>query len=162
MNSGETLLVMGAIIIFSMTALSMSQSIYEGNRTLMETQVISSGTAVGLSFIEEAKQLSFDEATVADDDNFDPDSFTSPGGLGLDFGETYPGFDDVDDFHNFSDSVDTQLAIFYVTATVAYVDSSDLNNPVNNRTFFKRIQVTVTSPFIQDSLQLSHVFSHWK
>lgn len=161
MNSGETLLVMGAVLIFSLTALSMNQTILEGNRTLMETQIISSGTAVGLSFIESAKQLSFDEVTVMNEDNFDADSFTSPGGLGLDFGETYPGFDDVDDFHNYNDSVATQLATFYVNTTVAYVDSGDLNISVNYRTFFKRIHVVVTSPFIKDSLQLSHVFSHW-
>lgn len=162
MQTGETLLVIGAVIIFSLTALSMNQSIFEGNRTLMETQIINSGTAVGLSFIENAKQLSFDEFTVADEDNFDPDSFTAPGNLGAEPGETYPGFDDVDDFHNFSDSVITLLSTFYVTTTVAYVDSGNLNNQVSSRTFFKRFQVVVTSPFIQDSLQLSHIFSHWK
>ncbi|MCH7783354.1 hypothetical protein IID62_09850, partial [candidate division KSB1 bacterium] len=69
MQTGETLLVMGAVIIFSLTALSMNQSILEGNRTLMETQIINSGTAVGLSFIEHAKQLAFDEFTVVDEDN---------------------------------------------------------------------------------------------
>ena len=162
MQTGETLLVRGAVIIFSLTAISMNQSILEGYRTLREPQIINSGTAVGLSFIENAKQLSFDEFTVADEDNFDPDSFTAPGNLGAEPGEIYPGFDDVDDFHNFSDSVNTLLSTFYVTTTVTYVDSGNLNNQISSRTFFKRFQVVVTSPFIQDSLQLSHIFSHWK
>ena len=162
MNLGETLLATCAVILFALVAISVNQAILESSRTSIAAQVVNGGISAGSSVLEDAKRMAFDESTVSDPENFDPESLTAILDLGAETGESYSDFDDIDDFHNYSKSVSAQPAPYLITSRVTYVDSNNLELAAPNRTFFKRMTVTVTSPFMPDTLTLNHLFTHWK
>ena len=162
MNLGETLLAAGAVILFALTAISVNQAILETSRTSIAALVVNGGISAGSSVLEDAKRMAFDESTVSGPDNFDPESLTPIPDLGAETGESYSDFDDVDDFHNYSKSVSDHPVQYLITSRVTYVDSNNLELPATNPTLFKRMTVTVSSPFMPDSLTLNHLFTHWK
>ncbi len=162
MDTRQTLLVLGAIVIFSVTALFTNMEMHEAGATMTETQVINSASAIGLSSIEKAKLFSFDEALITDPDIEDTSLMTPAGSLGPEIGESGTNFDDIDDFNGSLDTVNTQLVTYFVRFTVSYVDTLDLSSPVGYRTYYKELSVSVFSPFMNDTLLMRHVFSHWK
>jgi len=62
------------------------------------SEVISDAIFYAQQLMEEVKSKRYDE-------NLNPPPLTDPGNLGADSGEVYPNFDDVDDFDNYSDTV---------------------------------------------------------
>ena len=102
MHTGETLVVLAAMILLSAFTLSLNSSFVHNNEMLYQSEQILDALAVAQNFIEQAEALRFDEDKVATI----PTSFTYAGNLGPDSGEQYPNFDDIDDFHGFA-SCDT-------------------------------------------------------
>jgi hypothetical protein len=162
MDTRQTLLVLGAVVIFSITALFTNREMLETGMTITETQVISGASVIGLSCIENVKLYDFDEALVLDPDIEDTAQFTPVVSLGPDAGETISNYDDIDDFNGLIDTVNTQLVTYYVNTAVVYVDSTNLTVPVAYRTYYKELNVFVFSPFMEDTLKMKHVFCHWK
>ena len=62
MNLGETLLVLGALVIFSVTTLYLNDVKYDTNNRLMETEFKTTAVGLAHSYIEEANALAFDDA----------------------------------------------------------------------------------------------------
>ena len=162
MNTGEIILVIGALILFSILAIFLNQSILDGDRTVTESQLINGATAVALSYIENAKRLSFDETAIADPELSEPSSLTSPANLGPESGESPADFDDIDDFHQYSDSFNTNVLTYNVAITIAYIDTNNMGVSEYNQTFYKQMRVFVHTPFIQDTVKLAHIFTFWE
>ncbi|MCP4724741.1 MAG: hypothetical protein GY863_06880 [bacterium] len=162
MDTRQTMLVLGAIVIFSVTAFFTNREMLESGVTMTETQVISGASAIALSSIENIKIYRFDEELVIDPNIENPLKLTPAGILGPEAGETMQTFDDIDDFNDYADSVVTRLVTYYVNTTVTYVDTTDLAIPVGYRTYYKELIVSVNSPYMANTLIMKHVFSHWK
>ena len=152
------LLGLGAVVMLSTLALTLNSIVLDGNRTMMESELYISGTSVAQSFVEHAAVLAFDASVGSHDASTFPGTFTSPWGLGPKAGESYPNFNDVDDFNGYSSTVHTTRADFNVSITVEYCDSS--GNTSTNRTFFKKMEVTVSSPFIPTDVVARRVFAY--
>ena len=158
MNTGQMLLAIGALALLSGLALTMNGIMLDGNRTMMETDLYVVGTSVAQSFIEQAAVLKFDVAVGSTNPSMFPGGFTSPYGLGPMPGETYPNFNDADDFNGYSGQVDAGHVTFDVDITVNYCTSNGTFS--SSRTYYKLMQVTVSSPFIPTDIVHSRILAY--
>ena len=158
MSSGQMILGLGALVMLSTLALTLNSVVLDGNRTMMESELYVLGTSVAQSFVERAAVLACDDNVGTHDPSTLPNAFTSPVYLVPDAGETYPNYDDVDDFNGYSATVSTTRADFHVGIVVKYCDSS--GNDQTNRTYFKKMEVTVVSPFIPTPVAAMRIFAY--
>jgi len=161
MHLGETLLVLGALVIFSVSALYLNDAKFDNDMTLMETEFKITAVALAQSFLEEAQVMQYDEVLVNDSYNVLPDDFTAIASLGAEAGESYPNFDDMDDFDGFAQNITTPRADYNVNIQVSYADTLNINPGFANPSFFKIMSVTVKSVFFQDSLICDYLFSYY-
>ena len=158
MSSGQMILALGALVMLSTLALTLNSVVLDGNRTMMESELYISGTSAAQSFLERAAVLAFDENVGTYDPSTFPGSFTSSGYLGPDAGEAYPNYDDVDDFNGYSATVSTTRGDFNVAIVVNYCDAS--GNDQGSQTYFKKMEVTVGSPFIPTPVVARRIFAY--
>lgn len=155
------MLAAGAMMLLAVLVLNVNNSIYGTNATLMDTKFGILAVSLGTSIIEEATGKSFDVATCGNSVN-DLNLLTPSSGLGPASGETYPNFNDFDDFNNFTKTfTNFPSAEFTVSCKVNYVLESDPSVITTSKTWHKRIDVFVASPSMKDTLKLSSVCSYW-
>ncbi len=166
MNTGQSLLTIGAMLLLSVTVLRVNNNILGTNSILMDSKFGVLAISLGTSIIEEANKKAFDLAG-SDSSIASIDLLTAPGAMGPAFGEVYPDFNDFDDFNGFKDTI-TNLpsAEFRISCKVYYVEPENPDVKVNFRTWHKKIDVAITSPNIgsnerRDTVRLSSVFSYW-
>jgi hypothetical protein len=162
MSFGETILVIGALVILSVVSLFLNEGILEGSWTLTESQVLAGAVSIGASAVEKAKSLKFDEAVVQDSTLFNPALLTDAVNFGPEAGETPQTFDDIDDIHNFTDSTHILPVQYTVITRVAYFDTAAMSITVSQKSFYKHITVLVYTPFLRDTVRLQYVISNWK
>ena len=164
MGLGQTLLSVAALALLGTAILMMNNTVLDSGSAIETTEFVIMATSLGISQIESASGKAFDEKTVASDIS----SVTSlTAALGKETGETEATFDDYDDFHGFSkwvngDTVNFRSANFFIKDTVDYVTISG-NSIVKSagRTYHKRLRVWVSSPFMNDTLTFSSIYSYW-
>jgi len=161
MSFGHTLFTIGGLIILSTFILSLNNSIVQNVTTMTQSSVLMEAIALGEKYIEEAETCRFDEdpsATI-------PSSFVSSYNLGPDGSESYPNFDDVDDFDGYT-LRDTQSASvpFNISIDVAYVTLAHPDTPTSSRTYYKRMTVSVSSAALSslpaNTLKLKRLFAY--
>lgn len=159
MGQRELLLLLGAITIFGAAALNLKRFTVDQNESMLERQFEVYAVALAQSFLEEASVKAFD-ANGTNASSPEEDDFTDPAALGPEAGETYPAFNDVDDFDGFAKTDSSALGTFRVTVQVGYVQEANPNLVVNTRTFCKKMTVTVTQNFLPRPINLSQVFGY--
>lgn len=161
MNTGQMLITVGAMMLLGMIILRVNNGFLTTGTVLMESKFGVLGVSLATSVIEEANSKAFDEETDTASVN-STNLITAPNNLGPEAGETYEFFDDFDDYNGYT-RVDSTMpsAVFNLESKVEYVEDKKPDNPVNKATWHKRITVTVTSPSMQDTIQMSSVFSYW-
>ncbi len=161
MNTGQMMLALGAMILLSTTVLRVNSNFLMSDTVLDETKYNFLATSIATSIIQEAKKKAFDQATDStsiDDTNF----LTDPNSLGSEGGEVYINFNDFDDYNGYSGADSTMpSAVFNYTCTVEYVDEKNPDVTANKKTWNKILTVTVTSPFMQDEITMSTIYSYW-
>ena len=159
MNTGQTFLSIGALLLFSLVSLNFNSSVLTNTTVEVENKVYLTSFSLADDLIEEIKQKAFDAATI----NFpttDPSILTSAYNLGHADWEVYPNYNDIDDFNGFVKSVSAPHAEGYqITCVVRYVDSDNPDKIVWTQTFYKKVTVTVNSPYLRNPIQLSHIFT---
>ncbi len=161
MNTGQMMLTIGALILLSTLMLKINTTNLQTDSVRAEAQYGVLATSIITSIMEKAKSLAFDAET-------DTNSVTSltqltPAlNLGPTVGETYDTFNDFDDFNGYS-WVDSTMpsAVFDIACEVFYVHSVNLKEKSNTRTWHKRIDIHVSSAFMQDSITQSTIYSYW-
>ncbi len=159
MGYRELFLVLFGGMLFSLLMTQINTNIVEGREALQELELEHTAAAVAQQFIEEAKAKDFDGQVGVISASLMPGSFTSPLSLGLEIGEFYPNFSDVDDYHGLDRTVGVQGVPFQVKIEVAYVQDADPEAKVLVPTFFKKMTVTVSSSYLQHSVTLEHIFT---
>jgi hypothetical protein len=160
MANSQSLLSLGALLILSLASLRFNSSVLENTSIETENKVYLTAFSLADDLIEEIKQKAFDAATV-DFPTTDPSILTSPYGLGHGSWEIYPDYNDVDDFNGFSRTVSAPHAENYlVSCEVFYVSESNQNTKVMHQTFYKKVKVTVTSPYLRLPVELSFTITH--
>ena len=149
MNTGQMLLVLGALILFSTLLPSMNRSLLYNDRTLIATNAEMAAISLANKILAEADIMAYDEICLSKQIST-PNQLTSISDLGPESGEKYPNFDDVDDFHNvtIADSVTLPSVLLNITGKVTYADPKDPSKDKSARTLIKRLIVEVTSPYL--------------
>lgn len=162
MNSGQSLLSIGALLLLSLTVLRVNNSILSTDTVLQDSKLGILGVSLATSLIEEASKKAFDLAS-AEDAVTDLDQLTSPWGLGPGAGETSPEtFNDFDDFNGYTEVISSlPSAPFTISCEVCYVSDNNIDGKIMEKTWHKKIIVKVTSPSMRDTVKLSNVYSYW-
>lgn len=160
-NTGQMLLILGALVLFSLLLPSINHSLLYNDRTLIATNAELAAISLAEKILGEAGTISFDEVCLTSRPET-AGKLTKCAKLGPEGGEKYPNFDDLDDFHGvtISDSLTLPSVLFNIRGTVTYVDPLDPENDVSYPTFVKRLQVDITGPYLvnpasEDAVQIS-------
>ncbi len=161
MNTGQMLFALGAMILLSTTVLRVNGNFLMNDTVLDETKYNFLATSIATSIIQEAKNKAFDNSTDGSPIN-DPKFLTEPGALGPESGETRSTYNDFDDFDGFT-GADSSMpsAIFYYSCKVNYIEDNSPDKPATTKTWNKILTVTITSPFMDDVIEMSTVHSYW-
>ena len=164
MGEREMFLVLGALLFFTMTSLSVNRFCLNNNEAMMKTEFDHYAVSLAQGIIEEAKTRAFDLYVVSNPAANPPGDFTYP--LGPRWDEYYPNYNDVDDYNglHLTVSADTTgpKVDYDVDVQVGYVEEYDIDTFVSHKTFHKKMKVTVTSDFISAPVVLSHVYSYFE
>lgn len=159
MNTGQMLLTVGALMLLSSMIFRFNRAVLTSDEVMYNSKFNVLAASLCTSLIEEARGKAFDQETdSAAVTKTDQLSVT----LGPDYGETYPNFNDFDDFEGFV-KVDSTMpsAVFYVTSKVSYILSKNPIEKTKSRTWHKMITVTVMSSSMKDPVEMSSTFSYW-
>lgn len=181
------MITMAAMILLSTVILSVNKNALNTTSSMAENKYEILGISLGTALIEEAFSKSFDSYTAINPLTGETQqanslsSLTNYNSLGPNFSEKKrKQFNDFDDYNGLIDSTsnasldsvyteirDNEIsAIFKVESKVYYVDPSTDNhmNKVNYRTWHKRIDVFITSKYLNDGLdtiKLSKIYSYY-
>ncbi len=154
MASIQSMLAIGALVIFSIVSLLFNSSVLQNSTIEIEDKVYLTAFSLADDLIEEMKQKAFDEKTI-DFQAIKASQLTLP--LGKE-GETWPNFDDIDDYDKYSKPIDAPHAEGYVVqCDVEYCDANGTHS--NIQTYYKKVTITVSSDFLRDSFQMYFIFS---
>jgi len=159
------LITIGALLLLSLVILRVNRGFLNTDSVLLDSKLGVLATSVATSLMEEANSKAFDQNT----DTVSVNSLTSLSStLGPESGETYPNFNDFDDFNGLH-IIDSTMpsAKFIVDCKVEYVTPSNPDSAVGNRTWHKKLTVEVSSPSLlgqddkPDTLRMSTIYSYW-
>jgi len=168
MNTGQTMLAMGAMMLLSFIVLRFNSIHLTSAQASYNSKFGIVATSLANSLIEEAKDRAFD-ATALDSTITITSASDFSTTLGKEVGEIYPDFNDFDDYDNlfYIDSLslkDPQTGLptkFEIRSTVEYVSDTTPWIKSMVKTYHKKIVVSVFSSAMMDTVQLGTVFSFW-
>lgn len=156
----QSLLTIGALILFALISVTFNSSFLENSTAEIENKVYLTSFSLADDLIEEIKQKAFDQSTATQLKIVALTSLTLPDNFGPDGGEVWPNFNDIDDFHNYSKSISLpHVENYNVHCDVSYFDPANPSVPSSERTFFKKVNITVSSPYMRSQVNIGFVFS---
>lgn len=178
MGTGQTIMAVGALTLLSTLYISANSALQNNDQTILENGMALGALRCGQQIIERATRLKYDETLIGAAPVAMPAGFTAGDSLSLgpDAGETHLDlFDDLDDFNGYEGSYAVGAESFQIRVAVGYVDPDDatqMAEPVpgaieawgtrhsSNPTWVKRVEVTVSSPYLSNDLIMHHLFSY--
>jgi len=152
-------MTMGAMILLSTIVLRVNTLNLTNESIRDQAQYGVLATSIATSIIEAAQSKAFDEKTDSNSVSLLTELSTI---LGPESGETESTFDDFDDYNGFTKRDSTMpSAIFDISCKVVYVQSNNIEGSTTDRTWHKKINVTISSPFSPDTVRTSSIFSYW-
>ena len=153
------MLTIAAMILLAIISLRFNSAVTETSNAETNNKVYLTAFSLADNLIEEIKSKSFDQTTV----NFpttNPASLTPSDSLGPDSGEVYPYYNDIDDYNGFQDTITAPyFETYYVSCSVQYVSANDPDEVSSTQTFYKKVTVTISSPYLDHSVFLSSIFT---
>ena len=166
MNTGQSLLSIGALLLLSITVLRVNNKILSTDTVLQDSKFGILATSLATSIIEKATKKAFD-ANTSEDPVTSVSALTDyPLGPGS-WEDPPDSCNDFDDFNGYKDTIrNLPSAEFYIECDVYYVNPNNLDGYSSSRTWHKKLDVTVTSPNMgnnnqRDSIKLSTIYSYW-
>ena len=161
MNTGQTLLTLGALVILSTVVLSMNRTYLNDEKDTLKTEIGITAVSLATSLIQEAGGKAFDEKSDTTSLTV-TDSLTAPSKLGPEAGETRATFDDFDDYNNLDTTISyPNTGQFHIHSTVFYTNPAKPDSNYNTKSWFKKIVVKVSSPSMTDTITMGYVFSYF-
>lgn len=160
MITNESMLTIGAIILFSLISLHFNSTVLQNVILEVENKVYLTAFSLGDDLLEEIKQKAFDEETVIFR-SINPEELTPTTDLGPDDSENSSvDYDDIDDYNGYFKPISLPHAEgFIVGSVVYYVQEDNFNQQSLIQTFYKRVDVTVSSDYLSHPVNLSFVFT---
>jgi hydroxymethylpyrimidine pyrophosphatase-like HAD family hydrolase len=159
MSNIQSLLAIGSLFLLALVSLSFNGALLQSNTVEIENKVYLTAFSLADDLIEEIKQKAFDENTLTFP-TVNRTTLTPTNSLGKE-GEVYPYFDDIDDYHNYSRDADAPHSEkYHISSKVYYVFETDADTKSTDQTFHKRVDVTVSSPYLNNDVVLTFIFTH--
>lgn len=159
MGGIQSVLAIGAMLLLTLTTINFNSAYLNNSTVEIENKVMMTAFSLADDMIEEIKIRSFDEKTVQFT-SANPSDLTPSAGLGPETGESYATFDDIDDFNGYTRSISAPHAENYsIICRIEYVSSTAPDNVSSVQTFYKRAKITVSSPYLRHSINLSYIFT---
>jgi hypothetical protein len=179
MGGSNTLLALGAIIIFGMFLRSSNQLMSATTQLSEQNEYYLTALSLAQSVISEAKTKAFDQKTVSGGVNV-PDSLSAA--LGTDgIAETVPSpdtlstsspytsttagylslvkFNDIDDYNGYTRTVNTPRAEGYkLSVKINWASPTYPDSTLISKSFCKKMTVTVKSQYMPDSITVTYAF----
>lgn len=158
MNTGQMLITIAALMLLSLVVLRVNNGFLSTNTVMMESKFGVLAVSLATSMIEEANGKAFDHFT----DSNTVTLTSALSSLGPESGEVYPDFNDFDDFNNFT-KIDSTLpsAVFKIACKVNYINPANPESASGSKTWHKKITVQVTSESMQDTVEMSTIYSYF-
>jgi len=87
---------------------------------------------------------------------------TATASFGPGWWESYPNFNDVDDYHRMTKSIDTpRLGTFKAYTEVCYVNETNPNYVITSKSWMKRIKVTIQHGRLPKPVVLYYYISYY-
>lgn len=156
-------MTLGAMLLLAAIMLRVNTANLTNESIRDDAQYGVLATSIATSIIEEAQSKAFDENT----DTMNVTALTQlTSVLGAETGETENTFDDFDDYNGLTKRDSTMpSATFDISCQVVYVLPDNIGGSTSNRTWNKKLIVTITRPVAADSsvlaLRTSSIFSYW-
>ena len=160
MNTGQSLFSIGALLLLSLTILRVNNSILITDSIMQDSKLGVLATSVATSIMEEANKKAFDENSV-NDAVLDLSALTSSGSLGPNNGESPGTYDDFDDYNGYTKKDTVNTIDFKIVCDVTYIDPDNIDGLSIQKTWHKKMNVTITSSFLNHALTFSCVYSYW-
>ena len=158
MNSVQSMLTMGALVLLSLSSLRFNASVLENSTAQVENKVYLTAFSLADDMIETIKQRSFDQATQ--DFPTGLGNLTPAGSLGPETGETYQTYNDIDDYNNYTKTVSAPHAEnYHIWCTVNYVDGTNPDLDITTQSYYKKVTIHVSSPYMSSDISLSFIFT---
>ncbi len=148
------------MMLLSILVLRVNNTFTNTSTVLQDSKLGILATSIATSQIEEISRLAFDECTDSNSTN-SLSSLTPPASLGPEPGETYPNYNDVDDYNGFTKTDTSMTAVFNISCSVVYVSDTNPDVASSVPTWNKKITITVTSPSLIDTIRASTIYSYW-
>ncbi len=160
MNGVQMMLLIGASMLLSIHIINVNRASLYSDDQMSQAEYTMAATSLGQSLMHEIASKSFDESTIADP-FAEVTTFTAAGSLGPTGGESYPNFNDVDDYNGFKTVLSSpRTGAFDVACRVQYVNAQFPDIPVSTATRTKRITMVLTSSRMIDPVVLTYFSSH--
>ncbi len=165
MNTGQMLLTTAAVVLLGTTVLTVNRSFNSQGMILEQTEIGVYATSLATSIVDEASGQAFDQNTV-DNSVTGTSSLTNYKRLGPEVGETTSppstvNFNDFDDYNGLIEGVNVAgVDSFTVKCWVNYIDPTAPNVNLSGQSFFKRLDVEVSSISSRDTVRMSYIFSY--
>jgi hydroxymethylpyrimidine pyrophosphatase-like HAD family hydrolase len=155
MNTGQSFMSIGAIILLSLASLSFNSAVLQNTTLETENKVYLTAFSLADDLIEEIKQKAFDEKTI-DFQAINVNQLTYP--PNRESGEVWPYFDDIDDYNNYNKPVSLPHAEGYSVSCIVNYSTAN-GDDISVRSFYKKVTIKVTSDYMSSPLYLKYVFS---
>ncbi len=146
-----------AVVIFSFLLLQANSLVLRNDAVTVDHEFEKTAIAVAQSIIDEAKTRDFDPNTSP---STIPDDFRPPGQMGWNGTTPREQFTAFDDYHNYSELVQTPLGNYQVTVTVRYINNEPPFDVSAVQTPSKRMTVQATSVDNNESATLVYIKSY--
>lgn len=161
MNTGQMLMVLGAMTLLSFVALSVNSMLVNKTTTMLETEANLNAVSLAQSMLDEVLTTSFDAVTAAGTKVYDSTGFTAAGSLGPSSSEassvplpeppdtavpykSLKYYNDIDDYDQYRRiAFASTMGPFSIIDSVFYVKESNPDLKSAAATFYKKIVVTV-------------------
>jgi MSHA pilin protein MshD len=163
MNTGQSLFSIGALLILSLTILKMNNFILANDTVMQDSKLGILAVSLATSLIEEASKKAFDANTVSNEVIACSLLTNYPLGRGVgeikDSSITFNDFDDYEGYEYHYNNLPS--AKYELKCTVYYVSPNNPETKVSYRTWHKKMDVSVTSESMKDTVRMSTIYSYW-
>ena len=161
MNTGQSLLSLGALLLLSLTVLRVNNSILATDSVMQDSKFGILATSLATSLIEKASKKAFD-ANTFDNTVTSVSGLTTAGGLGPAVTETPETYNDFDDYNGYSEEINNlPSAVFNIFCEVCYINPNNPDGKLTTQSWHKKMTVSVSSPSTTDTIRLSTIYSYW-
>lgn len=160
------MITMGAMILLSIIILSINNGYLINNEVMLDAKFDLLAVSLAISILEDANGLPFDAGTIGGTTVTNVNSLSSIGSGSSEyyFSRDSNNYNDFDDYGDLEfDYIDTTLksAIYHIKGQAGYISDSNPNVFISSKTWLKKLDITVSSDLMTDTIKMSTVMSYF-